>query len=426
MKKGIIKIFVLCLVFTSCQRSLGYGVLLWSMPEKSLNDGTLLKIHIKSNITKMYVASIPGQGGKFEVPLWQLSEPASRNKTLKNYEPFRQFERIYANVLLDGLPIRFEASNTSRQIYRLRKGEIVKILEKGAEEQLTSGVNKFDGNWYRVMTKDGTRGWCFSYNLAIFDETVEVLTEVTETESTNEIDEILSKRWYPESYRTMIEKNMINLQELQNYSYFDPKTEDGNIELSTNEYNISHRFHGTEKSADGVYKLTGTPIRILIRAKDEISVQFTSPEGEPVSLGFVSLKESIRDIIAGERQRRAETYMKFLTNSGTFFSESHGTIQFLSGQNFVWEGYYVLTPDIIPDNAAGKGDVSFGYFTSDLLSNSYDGVISFNFEETSEPINFLYRFEQNELVMETTLGAEVRGNLVVERSANPVICRFTN
>lgn len=426
MKKGIIKIFLLCLVLTSCQKSLGYGVLLWSMPEKNLSDGTLLKVHIKSNITKMYITSIPGQNEKFEVPLWQLSAPASRSKTLKNYEPLRQFERIYGNVLLDGLPIRFEASNTSRQIYRLRKGETVKIIEKGAEEQLTSGTNKFDGNWYRVMTKDGTRGWCFSYNLAIFDETVEVLNEVAETESSNEIEEILNKRWYPESYRSMIEKNMINLQELQNYSYFDPRTEKGEIELSSNEYNFSYRFHGTEKSADGVYKLTGTPIKILIRSKDEISVQFTSPEGDPVSLGFISLKKSIRDIIAEEKQRRAEIYMKFLSNSGTFSSESHGTIQFLSGQNFVWEGYYVLTPDIIPESASGKGDVSFGFFTSDLLSNSYDGVISFNFEGTTAPINFLFRFDQNELILETTLGAEIRGNLVVERSSNPVICRFTN
>ena len=35
-----------------------------------------------------------------------------------------------------------------------------------------SGSTAMAGDWLRVIASDGTTGWCFSYNLRLFDETI--------------------------------------------------------------------------------------------------------------------------------------------------------------------------------------------------------------------------------------------------------------
>jgi len=92
--------------------------------------------------------------------------PPFAQKTAAQYA---EFLHRYASVKLDGLPIRAEPVNTARQVYRLRKGEIIKILYKGEGQAVMTGSDALEGNWLRVLTSSGTQGWCFSYNLELFE-----------------------------------------------------------------------------------------------------------------------------------------------------------------------------------------------------------------------------------------------------------------
>ena len=119
-------LFLSLTAFSSCSKIMGYSVLLWNLPENKLQDGDIVPVYIRSNISHVYV--IGTESGKLEVPLWQLTEPVSKSKARKLQAKYADFAHHYASVAMDGLPMRAEAVNTAKQVYRLRKNEIVKIL----------------------------------------------------------------------------------------------------------------------------------------------------------------------------------------------------------------------------------------------------------------------------------------------------------
>ena len=77
---SVLLAFSLALI-SSCSKIMGYSVLLWNIPEKGLQDGDVVPVYIRSNISHVYV--IGTSEGKFEVPLWQLTEPVSKSKVNK-------------------------------------------------------------------------------------------------------------------------------------------------------------------------------------------------------------------------------------------------------------------------------------------------------------------------------------------------------
>ena len=219
-----IKLFVfvtvlLCAIFSfsSCSRLMGYSVVLWSLPEQNLTDGMIVPVYIKSNITHTYVIGIPETDQKCEVPLWQISEPASKKDVKELAEKYIDYQRKYAKVKLDGLPIRYEPVNTARQVYRLREGEVLKVLYKGQGSAVMSGKTALEGDWLRVLTNDGTAGWCFSYNLNVFDEREEQ-NDSSNDSQTFVIDEYLKKtvaQAYENGYVSTISGRRREIAELQ-------------------------------------------------------------------------------------------------------------------------------------------------------------------------------------------------------------------
>ena len=121
----------LSIFLTSCSGIIGYGVLLWNDNEHKLSDGTVVPVYLKSNISKVYVIGLPDTKEKIEVPLWQLSSPEKKSKAVKRAEKYAEYKNMYAKSAIDGLPIRADKVNTSKQVYRLRKNETVKTMYKG-------------------------------------------------------------------------------------------------------------------------------------------------------------------------------------------------------------------------------------------------------------------------------------------------------
>ena len=217
MKRFGVILFAIAMLFclVSCDSVMGYGVLLWSLPEYNLSDATVVPVYVKSNISKTYIIGIPDTKEKIEVPLWQITDPQKKSKAEKRAQRYKDYQHVYARVFLDGLPMRQDAVNPSKQVYRLRKDEVIKVLYKTNGQAVMSGSNAMKGEWLRVLASDGTSGWCFSYNLRLFDETEQL---VATTETVVEEDTLLtalnSNLWYPENYATMIKRKQVDLSRM--------------------------------------------------------------------------------------------------------------------------------------------------------------------------------------------------------------------
>ncbi|MBP5402733.1 MAG: SH3 domain-containing protein [Treponema sp.] len=432
------KLFVLaaaCLIsvfVNSCQHPLGYSVLLWDLPDHNLQDGQLVRVYFKSNISHVYIVGIPKSKERFEVPLWQISKPASKKKALKSFEPYEEYKHQYGKIKVDGLPVRKEPVNTAKQVYRLHKEEIVKILFKGDGQDVMVGKNKkLPGDWLCVLTEGGTIGWCFSYNLSLFETDATgaiVKGEVEETQSTNEdtiLNQILEAKWYPDYYARLLKDKLIDLESIKLNYGFDTGITSGKVQV-----NIPGKFHsanyaGAEKIRDNTYALTGTLFQIVVRNKNTIVVNYAARDGSQEAYTFITLDSDINidEIIENERERRS-SLLNELYKVASFNSQNYGQLVFNSGKTFTWSGFSLLVPSVVPSSAKGRGTVNLKYLPSTSLRSKYDGVLTFMFEGVSEEINFLYKLSNDGLNLESLDSNSIKDNIVMARAANPTVLFF--
>ena len=356
------------LIFSSCSGIIGYGVLLWNVGEKEIPDGTVVPVYLKSNISKVYVIGVPETKEKIEVPLWKLSVPESKSKALKRAQKYSEYKGKYAFCVLDGLPIRAEQVNTSKQVYRLRKNEVIRTLYKGKGVSPTNGGVPLPGEWLHVITDNGTEGWCFSYNLRLFemnlDGTYGIGSEVV----------------------------------VPGYG-FDSGYSSGTTKISLPNLNVSFPYSEFEKSDNGDYKAKNAPVEIVPRNSKFIIVKYTDEGGKPKSYNFVSLDGNVKidEIVSAEKNKRQGLYKSIQSLGPDFKSGNYGTLSFNDGNIFRWSGFSKLVPSVIPSGSKGFGIVEMKYFLDGTLKSSWDGVATFHFENASREVNFLYKKEVNGL-----------------------------
>lgn len=406
---------------------MGYSVLLWSVPEFNLSDGDVVPVYIKSNISKTYVIGTNTPGERIEVPLWQITEPLSKKKNQSQERRFSEFQHIYAKVVLDGLPIREEAVNTAKQVYRLRKDQTIKVLYRGNGASVMSGDNALKGEWLRVLTADGTIGWCFSYNLRLFDET-QSNTNVS-MEATPEVDELLEKvletKWYPESYLTMVRRKRIDLETMTAASAIDFGKESGKVYYVSANGPVSFDFEGIEKSSEKNYKFKNSSLTMIVNSESQITLQYPNEKGMIFSTILVTLDESVENLLEQGKIRRAEQYEILRELATSFESSNYGTLVFGENNQFSWTGYNLLTPTVIPRNAGTTGTVAFELFLDSSLAIQYEGAITFTFTNSGEKVIFLYTIEDGGIRLEDATKATITNKLIKSRSQSPVIMFFS-
>lgn len=433
-KSIIILIAFFAIVFSSCSRSLGYSTLLWDVPEKNLQDGQILKVVFKSNIGHVYVVSLPNGKDHLEIPLWQLTSPSSKAKAEKNALRYQEYSHQYAKIKLDGLPVRAEPVNTAKQVYRLHKDEIVKILRKSKGQDVMTGKGqKLEGDWLEVLTTGGTRGWCFSYNLAIFEtgeggQIVGGELEAEKEEATGEdvdLARVLQSKWYPDTYLKMLKNNTIDLETIQTSYGFDMGAQNGKVIINVKNRYRSASYNGITKVRDRVYDFTGSPFQMTIKDAETIMINYTDIGEKPEVYTFVTLPEDVDlpKIVEDERRRRANELVR-LYNVDSFKSSNYGTLVFNNGNTFAWNGYSLLVPEIVPSSARGRGKVSIKYLLSGKLKEQYDGVLSFHFENTSDDVSFLYKLDSNGLSLEDTTSSIIKDNIVLTKSTSSILIFF--
>ena len=388
----------------SCSNDvIGYSVVLWNIPERQIPDGKVVPVFMKSNISKTYLIGVPESDDRVEIPLWKITAPTSKSKAKKLAASRENYNQQYAVSIIDGLPIRREPTNVAKQVYRLRKGEIIRTIVTGVGDIPTVGREKLEGEWYQVLTSTGVSGWCFSHNLRMFqmagdgsyEFTEEVLVDIQEKDDL--LDIALATLWYPEYYAKMINNREIDLKYMQDDYGFDPGSDTGMLKLKLSNVSIEVPYEGVTKTGDHIYRFNNTPIQMTIRNESTILIRYTDDTGRPFSVYFITIEDDVQTLIAAEKSRREKVYSNLMRFGPGYSSSNYGNLNFSGNNLFRWTGFENLQPAVISMDAKTSGTVESKYFVPKNLRGKWDGILSFTFNGDSRDVNFFYKMEASGL-----------------------------
>lgn len=432
------------LAFSSCSRLLGWGVLLWSLEDPAIPSGTVLPVYIRSNIDQVWVAGIPGafktpgiEIDKFEIPLWQLELVGGKGAAEKRAAAFSEFALTYAETMQDGLPIRDNPDNSARRVYRLKIGQIVKVLARvPGNPAISASGDPLPGEWYQVLTEDGTTGYCFSYRLTFFEHEGGPLAISRASEEKVEdpdLDLVLSKTWSPDWYGAMVSSRKIDLEDLSRKWYFSPGQDSGLAHIYLPAVDKIFSYTAIRPLGNRSWRFEGAPLQMSLRSDTTLAVQYTESGGTPRTLLFVALSMDVEDLIIQETERRAALFQTIYTQGPVFSSANYGTLSFSEEGKFSWTGYERLVPQVIPPLTAGTGQVVMGLFLAASLEDRYNGAFSFRFggietaggaAEAGGTVHFMYTLDSQGLRMEYVSPENIEGVTVTRRAASPMVIYF--
>jgi hypothetical protein len=421
------------ILLSSCSR-LGYGVLLWSIDDPPVDSGAVLPVYIRSNIEKKWVVGIPEKPRtqketKKEIPLTQLEFIGSRRKAQKWADIFAPYAMAYAENLQDGLPIRDSADNNSRRVYRLRLGEIVKILgiARGSPPISTTG-DPLPGEWYKVLTNEGVTGFCFSYRLRIFNQNEMSVQSsgAAQREQDPDLDMILSKTWSSEIYLQMINSRRINIQEMEKNYRFDLGQDTGIARIMLPDMERHFSYQRINSEGEKAWSFEGTNLQMVLRTNTTLSVQFTESTGLRRTLSFVALPSKLDDLILQENARRETQFLTIYNQGPVFSNNNYGTITLLQSGNFTWTGYDLLVPQLISPDTKGGGRISMDLYISPSYEERYNGAFTLRFTDIRQnnTIYFLYTLDNQGLRLEAVPDYGIEDITVTRRASSPVVLYF--
>jgi hypothetical protein len=425
----------LCLWLAACSGRLGWGVLLWSSEEPAIFSGTVLPVYIRSDINKVWVLGIPreyrsGKEGpdKFEVPLSHFELVGSKRKARARAEAMEDFRRTYAENLQDGLPIRNNPDNGAQRVYRLKSAEIIKVLARaeGSPPVGASG-DPLPGDWYRVMTDDGTTGYCFSYRLKFFEHSAGPLVVETVDQGGGddpELDRALALTWSAEAYSAMVSSGRFDLEELSRRWGFSPGQDTGIAHIYVSGLDQVFPYTGIRAMGNRTWRFEGTSLQMSLRSDTMLVTQFTDQRGALRTLVFTALATSPEDLIAQESARREELFRNFYEQGPVFTSNNYGTLALSQDGFFTWTGNRLLVPQVIPAGAQQSGSLSMDLYLAAALQQRYEGAFTMRFDGTGVPTRFMYLFDAQGLRVEYAPETSMDGNLVARRASSPIVIYF--
>ena len=421
---------------SSCSK-LGYGVLLWSTEDPVILSGTILPVYIKSNIDKVWVVGVPetyrhdkNVKNKIEIPLSQLNFAGSKKKAKAFAAEFAYYAPVYAENLQDGLPIRDNPDNGARRVYKLQTGEIIKILDKvNGNPPISMNGDPLPGDWFKVLTNNGVTGFCFSFRLKVFnhfDGPVQAVHGARiEAAPDPDLDMVLSRKWSPESYLQMINAERVNIGELEKKYRFDPGQDTGIAKIILPDIEMEFVYEGIIPDGERAWRFEGTSLQMNLRTNSTLAVQFLENNGLRRTLLFVALSADVDDLIMQENSRRESQYAAIYNQGPVFTSNNYGTITFTQNGSFIWTGFDLLVPQIIPYNTKGEGRVYMDLFMTPSFEERYNGALTFKFSDSSKLIlRFMYSLDNQGLRLEVLPDYAVEDATVTRRAPSPVVLYF--
>ncbi|MDR1837248.1 MAG: SH3 domain-containing protein [Treponema sp.] len=410
---------------------------MWTTEDPPILSGTVLPVYIRSNIDQVWVVGIPetfkntNYPAKIEIPLSQFEFSGSKRKAAIRAMEFAEYAPVYAENMQDGLPVRDYPDNGSRRVYRLRPGEIIKILDKvdGIPPISTTG-DPLPGNWYLVLTQEGVTGYCFSYRLRIFDhlegslQTAAVMRR--ETALDPDLEMVLSRTWSPDFYQQMINSRRINISELEKNYRFDPGQDTGIAKIHLPDLEREFAYDSIYPDGERAWRFEGTDLQMHLRTNTTLAVQYLDNTGSRRTLLFVTLSADVDDLVMQENARRETQFLTIYSQGPVFTSNNYGTIVFNNLGDFTWTGFDLLVPQIIPSESSGIGQAYMDIFLSQSFEERYTGAVRFRLTDVTPNKNifFMYVLDNQGLRLEEVPDYGIEDNTVTRRSSSPMVLYF--
>ena len=412
--------------------------MLWFVEDPAIPSGVLLPVQVRSNIEHAWITGVPEEFSVSDkqlamVPLPHLEFFSSKGAAEKYAASFAEFAFSYAETLQDGLPIRDKPENNARRTYRLKKGEIIKIIEKAqGVEAISSTGNPLEGDWYKVLTNSGSIGYCFSYRLRIFehntgqslnDASVEVITG-----GDRELELVLSRTWYPESYKTMIDSGRLNLDYLGKYYSFKSGVADGRARIHLENGNTEFLYQKITKTGNRSWVFDGTSLNVTLRSESMLEVQWEDENKTKQSETFVTLPISVENVVNQEKERRQNLFQTLYVRGPVFTSANYGTLVLKENGNFTWEEIDSLPEEMFSGTVLGSGSMDMDYTLSGEMAERYSGALAMRFNAVSGSrvsLIFAYTLDAQGLRMEYVPSDYVSSRTVNRRAPSPLVLYFS-
>lgn len=413
-------ILLSAIVLSACgPGGIGFGMVVWSASEADLPSGSVVRILSESEITDRYTVETSG-GAQVEIDRWRVERFEQTTEAEAAAEAYGEFRTARAVSLQQALPVRVEPDRNADRSYRLADGEEVKILGRLSEPTEIGGLVDY---WYEVMTEGGTRGYVFGYRLDIsgIDATVPLVQAGSSAES---IRQFMGNVWRPVFFQELIDTGRIDLEVFRTDVGLFPDPENQVIRLRTPRVSTDFRYTDIMVSQGGVLVFTGTTLQVTITQDGEASIIF-SRDGEPISLAFTVLSEDMDALIASEQERRERELGRVTAIAPVLESSAYGSLEFNDDGRFLWAGTSRLVPAVIPASAGDTGRIEFTHFLGRELRGQFDGVLTFRFTGSQQPVNFLYSVEAQGLRLTWASPETITDRTVTRLSLSPVVVFFT-
>lgn len=419
-KLYLVIMILVSLLSVSCgKKYIGYGVLLWSPNEEILQTGATLPIISESKLNDTYTVQKSDSKEQIELPKWRLDVFETEEEAGKNGETVAQYKTIFAHNLKDGLLIRETPDVTSNRVYKMKRGQIIKII--GRTDKMAE-VGQYTGFWYKVLTEDGIKGYCFDHYLDIFDSSIPPEKQVNPAEVL--MRKAFSQNYHPASFTTMLKHSSIILSYFKPEIGIFPDIENKSIKVTTNSFTKTFSWDELVLIDKRTFELGDSGFEISVISDNHIRVVYPY-EGTKMR-GDYYVIDNMDEIIAAEMDRREELYQQLMNETKPYESSAYGSITFFGGRDFRWQNYERLVPQIIPQDAGETGKISFDTFISPDIETDSDGVLTFIFNSGTgkEYIYFLYTLSEGKLKLTYIPSTYISEHLVKRVTSSPLILAF--
>ncbi len=412
-------ILVFLLVTTaSCTVYRGYGVLVWKNENLPFSMGTLVNVTSIFSVDNYY--EVEYHGALVQVPMWQLEFFENVNEAQRYQESFKPYVNLYVFTLRpDGLPIRENTSSQAGMIGKLATARLAKVIGRDAEK---TKIDRLEDYWYYILTEDGLRGYVYGYYLKTIESAANLDEKVQELiKADPSLERFLKNVWYPIKTADMLQSGRIDAEYLDKNYVLTPQPEKNRIILNNEDFTNREFVYSTIKKITGdTYAFSGTDLTVQIFPSKTINVGYML-NGTHAYRTFALIDKNMEEISRNETSRNQNMLSRFTDKGSRLESTSYGTIRLEAGGRFLWTSFESLQ-SIIPPGTAGRGTINFSRYLGSSLANSYDGVITFIFDDYPEyGVTFVYNFRQKGVRFLYVSSENIRDNQVVRIGSGSLV-----
>ena len=382
-----ISILLAAFLVAGCGRQLGHGVLLWSPDEEALPSGSVVPVLSESNLADTYTLWRPAGNDQIEIARWRVRYFPDAEGAAAFARAYSEVAGLYARAARNALPMRSAPElKTNNITYRLRQGEVIKIVDREDEPSNLSGLQSY---WYTALTDTGVRAYVFGYELELFNPLdPQAVLEESGTEDPL-LELLLGEVWRPVYYVDMIRSGAYDLNVFQpEYGLF-PRPEERVLELVLPYHTINFEYGAMVQVGPRKYLAEGTNLQLTFNRGDELSIQYVV-DGRQFILAMQRVPGNITEYVEAELERRRSVYENLMNRGPVFSSGSYGRISLLPDQRFEWTGFDRLVPAAIPAGSGSSGTVGLDLYLAATLTNDFDGALSFRFDGRTGRVSFVY------------------------------------